>query len=174
MSNTLARVRAILITTPLRWNQLIEAVPEDLLHAPPAPGEWSALDCLQHLLDTERLVFPVRLEALRRGHGFPDFDPMQQGTGGTDAPAALAASFAQLRARSLTALATVTEDEFGRQGQHAKLGTVNLEQLLHTWAAHDLNHTIQAERAVMQPFIRACGPWHVFFTGNRIDPEKVT
>jgi hypothetical protein len=26
-------------------------------------------------------------------------------------------------------------------------------------AAHDLNHTVQAERALMQPFIAGSGPW---------------
>jgi hypothetical protein len=26
-----------------------------------------------------------------------------------------------------------------------------------------LNHTIQAERALMQPFMLGCGPWRPFF-----------
>ena len=39
------------------------------------------------------------------------------------------------------------------QARHQELGPVTLEQLLHEWAAHDLMHTVQAERALMQPFI---------------------
>jgi hypothetical protein len=30
--------------------------------------------------------------------------------------------------------------------------------MIHEWAAHDLMHTIQGERALMQPFIADCGP----------------
>lgn len=37
------------------------------------------------------------------------------------------------------------------------------------WPAHDLNHTIQAERSLMQPFIRGCGPWRKYFFGQIIE-----
>jgi hypothetical protein len=29
-------------------------------------------------------------------------------------------------------------------------------------AGHDLMHTVQAERALMQPFIAGCGPWQPY------------
>jgi hypothetical protein len=56
--------------------------------------------------------------------------------------------------------------------QHPALGTVTLAQMLHTWAAHDLNHTIQAERALMQPFMLGCGPWRSFFKDHEIAAAK--
>ena len=37
-----------------------------------------------------------------------------------------------------------------------------------SWAAHDLNHTIQAERALMQPFMLGCGPWRSFFRDHEV------
>jgi hypothetical protein len=44
--------------------------------------------------------------------------------------------------------------------------------MLQTWAAHDLNHTVQAERALMQPFMRGCGPWRHFFRAHEAaDPD---
>jgi hypothetical protein len=46
------------------------------------------------------------------------------------------------------------------------LGTVTLAEFLHEWAAHDLNHTLQAERALMQPFIAGCGPWRGYFADH--------
>ena len=55
-------------------------------------------------------------------------------------------------------LECVAPQDFNRTAEHSELGTVTLGQLLHEWAAHDLNHTIQAERAVMQLFIEGCGP----------------
>ena len=47
---------------------------------------------------------------------------------------------------------------------HSELGPVTLGQAMDTWAAHDLNHTMQAERALMQPFISGSGAWRVRFT----------
>ena len=38
-----------------------------------------------------------------------------------------------------------------------------MDELLNEWAAHDLMHTVQAERALMQPFIQGCGPWQHYF-----------
>jgi hypothetical protein len=175
MSDTLSRIRAILTTTPLRWTQLAETVPDDLFRLRPAPGEWSALECLQHVIDTERQAFPQRLAALRRQQDIPAFDPETQGTQGTgdDTPAALAATFAELRAAHLALVAQVTEAEFGYGGGHSELGPVTVGELLHEWAAHDLDHTIQAERALIQPFIRGCGAWQLYFSANRIDAGQI-
>lgn len=66
MNDILTESRAILQTMPLRWQNLAESLPPSLLDLPPAEGEWSALDCLQHLVDTERWVFPVRVAGI--GH----------------------------------------------------------------------------------------------------------
>lgn len=53
-------------------------------------------------------------------------------------------------------------------GDVPALGTVTLAQMLHTWAAHDLNHTIQAERALIQLFMLGCGPWRSFFRDHEV------
>ncbi|NTW03227.1 MAG: DinB family protein [Oscillochloris sp.] len=173
MGEILTHIRAILSTTPLRWSQLTAIIPDDLLRQRPAPAEWSALECLQHIVDTERLVFPLRLETLRHARDIPALDPDQQGSHGAGdlTPAALAAVFAQLRAANLEALAQVRAQELDQSGIHSELGRVTLGQMLHEWAAHDLDHTIQAERALMQPFIRGCGPWQSYFATNQIASE---
>ena len=172
MSDILEQIRAILTATPLRWVELATRLPDAALRQRPAPAEWSAVECLQHLVDTERAVLPVRVAALRAGSDIPAFDPEREGTPGSAAPTAaeLAVTFAQLRAESLRELAEVTEELFDRGGNHSELGPVTLGQLLHEWAAHDLDHTIQAERALMQPYIRGCGPWQSYFTANTIAP----
>lgn len=169
MSETMARIRAVLSTTPQRWTQLAETLPAELLRRRPAPAEWSALECLQHIVDTEQ-IFPQRVAALRQAQDIPAFDPQREGTQGSGAPepAALVASFVRMRAESLALLAEVREEEFGQGGRHRELGPVTLGQLLHEWAAHDLDHTIQAERALMQPFIEGCGAWQPYFAANRI------
>ena len=172
MNDVLTSASAVLSVTPARWASLAQTVPADLLSLPPAPGEWSALECLQHLIDTEP-VFQFRIEAFLAGRDFPDFDPDSQGTK-PDArlkPVDLAAEYARLRAAGLAALACLTLGDLDRQATHQELGRVTLSEMVHEWAAHDLMHTVQAERALMQPFIRDCGPWHGYFKDHFVVEE---
>ena len=170
MKNLLQPVHAILLTTPARWLSLTETLPVELLTRPPAPKEWSALECLLHLLDTEQYIFPPRVQAFLAGRDLEAYNPDTQGTqmDASTKPAEIAASFAQLRARSLEALAQVTKTDLSRTTRHSELGTVTLEEMLHEWAAHDLMHTVQAERAVMQPFIAGSGPWRPYFADHDV------
>jgi uncharacterized damage-inducible protein DinB len=169
LNTSLEYVQAILSTTPERWQRLVSTLPIDLLTRPPAAGEWSALNCLQHLLVAERVLFPARFHAFLAGQDLIDFDPHQQHADlDSLTPEQLAAAFARYRQESLALLRQVKDDDLERTSQHPKFGTVTLAQLLHTWAAHDLNHTIQAERALMQPFMLGCGPWRAFFQDHEI------
>jgi hypothetical protein len=168
MTDVLARVKAVLASTPTHWLNMTEVLPVDLLNHSPATGEWSATECLIHLLDTEH-IFPARVQALLAGQAIPAFDPDTQGTKDTtSSPGKLAAEFAGLRQAGLAVLERVAPQDFNRTAEHSELGTVTLGQLLHEWAAHDLNHTIQAERAVMQPFIQGSGPWRSYFRDHEV------
>ena len=161
--------RSVLQTTSVRWSGWAEALPAELLRRPPAPGEWSALDCLQHLVDTEQDVFAARVGFLLAEQDFPAFDPDREGTqpAGDVNPVDLAARFSRQRKDSLALLETVTNADLGKRARHAELGVVTLDELLHEWAGHDLMHTVQAEQALMQPFIEGCGPWQPYFSAHR-------
>mgnify|MGYP002392468774 CR=1 FL=1 len=78
-------------------------------------------------------------------------------------PADLAEEFAGLRAESFRALAGIGAADLVRSARHQELGVVTLNEMVHEWAAHDLMHTVQAERALMQPFILESGPWLKYF-----------
>jgi uncharacterized damage-inducible protein DinB len=161
-------VRAVLSTTPERWLSLIAALPAELLKRPPAAGEWSAVGCLQHLVDTERLVFPARVQYLLAEQDFPAFNPDSEGSQAQPelSPLALAQTFAELRRQSLRQLDQLTAADLDRQARHAELGPVTLREMLHEWAGHDLMHTVQAEQSLMQPFIAGCGPWQRYFNDH--------
>lgn len=163
MTDTLNMVKAVLTTTAPRWLNMTKTLPVDLLNHQPAADEWSATECLIHLLDTEH-IFPARVQALLAGQAIPAFNPDTQGTKrATSSLEQLANEFASLRQASLAELEHITPQDFNRSAEHSELGTVTLGQLLHEWAAHDLNHTIQAEKAIMQPFIHGSGPWRPYF-----------
>jgi len=170
MDELVASVREVLSTTPDRWRVLTASVEPSLLGRPPAPGEWSAVDCLQHLLDTEVGAFAVRVEAFLAGRDFENFDPDAPGSRPVPgaAPVKMADQLAEARSRSLTRLATITEADLDRTSRHAELGLVTLREMLNEWAAHDLMHTVQAERALMQPFIAGSGKWRGFFADHDV------
>jgi uncharacterized damage-inducible protein DinB len=169
LNNLLEYVLAVLSTTPERWQRLVSTLPIDLLTRPPVAGEWSALHCLQHLLDAERLNFPVRFHAFLAGRDFVAFDPNRAAPDlDAQTPEQLAAAFARSRQESLVLLKHVGDDDLRRTVRHPQLGTVMLAEMLHTWAAHDLNHMVQAERALMQPFMLGCGPWRLFFRDHEV------
>jgi hypothetical protein len=171
-NNVLLWIKSVLETTPARWINLSQTLPGELLKRSPAPREWSALECLQHLVDTERHVFPVRVKYLLAGQDFPAFDPDGQGTVLEEGKSAgdLAVEFANMRRGSMELLEQLNSNDLEKRARHQELGVVTLSELLHEWAGHDLMHTVQAERALMQPFIAACGPWQRYFADHAIDP----
>jgi hypothetical protein len=106
---------------------------------------------------------------LLTGQPIVAFDPDIEGTKNSDQnPAQLAHKFADMRRTSLEAIDLVTIQDLLQTGEHSELGTVTLGELLHEWAAHDLTHTVQAERALMQPFIAGSGPWRSYFRDHDV------
>ena len=173
MNTFIEDVQAVLSATPERWQRLVSTLSADLLARPPMEGEWSALACLRHLLDAEHHIFPVRVKAFLAGQNFTDFDPNQQhADSAAQTPDQLVSTFARDRQENVLLFKLIQESDLQRTLQHPRLGTVTLSQLLHNWAAHDLMHTVQAERALMQPFMHACGPWRPFFRDHEATPRQ--
>lgn len=169
MDEERSRLRAVLATTPARWLALTGELPDELLQRAPAPGEWSAVDCLRHLRDVEQDVFQERVRAFRAGETLVPYDPEWKGSPPGESPADLAADLARRREASLALLAEVQAGELALTAHHPEYGRdVRLGELLTYWAAHDLMHTVQAERALMQPFIEGAGPWRVMTADHDI------
>lgn len=168
MEDTLGTVLSVLKSTPRRWIHLAETISPELLRRPAAPKEWSAHDCLQHMVDTERMVFPQRIGYLLRGEDFPAFDPDKDGAkqAGASGSLDLAREFDRLRAESVKMLSHLISADLSRSAKHRELGTVSLEEMLNEWAGHDLMHTVQGERAILQVFIAGCGPWKKYFSDH--------
>lgn len=169
MSDLLEAATRILSTTAARWQRLAESTPEDLLLREPAPGEWSAAQCLQHLLVAERSVFGPRLRAVLEGGDMAAFDPNaprppEAERGPVEAAAALAAA----REEHLAVLSGLTDADLDREARHPEYGMLPLRVILSTWAAHDLQHTVQAEEALMQAFLPGTGPFRFRFAAHEV------
>jgi hypothetical protein len=72
--------------------------------------------------------------------------------------------FAERRAANLTALADLhlTDADLRRTGTHPTFGAVTMEQLLATWAVHDLTHLAQIVRVLAKRYDATVGPWKEF------------
>lgn len=172
MSDVIELTLSVLRTSVDRWSA-IARMDASLLARQPAPGEWSALQALQHAVATETAVFRYRVLAIRAGEAFPGVDPDADGS--VDrierTAADLVSELAAKRAESLVTLETLTPADLPLVGQHAELGPVTMEQLLNEWAAHDTNHIVQAERAIMQLFVLGSGPWRSYFADHDAERE---
>ena len=174
MEDILMEAQTILRTTPLRWENLTENVSAELLTRVPAPGEWSALDCLLHLIEVETFVMPVRVKNILAGQDFAAFNPDSQGKKAMSqlSPVQISAQFSALRTESLRVFDRLTPADLTLTARHKELGIVSLSELLHEWAGHDLMHTVQAERVMLQPFIQGCGPWRPYFKDHIVDGKS--
>ncbi len=121
----------------------------------PAPGEWSANECVGHLIEAERRGFAGRIRRIidaahgDRPHLPPDlesWDPPAVAEARRDHlrdPHALADEFASLRAEGVALVRTVTEDDLARSGIHPDVGPLRVDELLGEWVHHDRNHVRQ-------------------------------
>ncbi len=169
MTDVLDSARRLLSTTAGRWQSLVETTPEELLQRPPAPGEWSAADCLNHLLLTERAVFGARLRAIIEGRDLTTFDPdAPRDPDPERTPREAALALAAERGENLAVLSGLTLADLERSSPHPEYGMVALRVVLNAWAAHDLQHTVQAEEALMQAFIPGTGPFRFRFADHEV------
>ena len=169
MTDLLDSARRLLSITPGRWQSLVEAAPDELLQRAPAPGEWSAAQCLDHMLVAERAVFGARLRAILDGRDLPGFDPNAPREPEAErTPRAVAAALAVEREANIGVLAGLTQADLDRAGRHPEYGMVPLRVILNTWTAHDLQHTVQAEEALMQAFIPGTGPFRFRFADHEV------
>lgn len=171
MENILTLAKVMLASTPVRWQYLLDTYSLDLLERAPAVGEWSALECLQHLVDVDTVSTPVRLKAFLAGEDFPAFNPADHAPKKSPSPA-LGAEFTKLRQQNLLLLNQVQPENLNNEAWHPEYGIVTLSHFLHHLIAHDLMHTVQAEQAIMQPFIQGSGAWDVNYTAHIIDPLR--
>ncbi len=123
---------------------------EDLAR-PPASGEWSAVQALEHLLHSEELL-AARVERLLT-EAEPDLaaaavwaktPASDEGSAATgDTASALAAKISTLRHATVTRLAGLPESDWGRGGNHPEWGRVTVLAQAAYFARHEASHLAQ-------------------------------
>jgi hypothetical protein len=117
----------------------------------PDPGEWSANECVGHLIESERRGFAGRIRAIitappDRAPILETWDPPAVAAARHDDTrdaAALADEFAALRTESVGLVRALTPADLERIGQHPHVGPLRVDELLAEWVHHDRNHLRQ-------------------------------
>jgi len=117
----------------------------------PKAGEWSANECVGHLIEAERRGFSGRIrQILAAPPGVPAalvaWDPPAVAEARRDHErdeAELAAEFAALRAESVAQVRALASAHLDRYGIHPHVGPLHVHELLGEWVHHDRNHIRQ-------------------------------
>ena len=118
----------------------------------PEPGEWSANECVGHLLEAERRGFAGRIRTILAGAAagrtptLEGWDPPAVAAARRDdlrSGAELAAEFDSMRADGVELVRALRPGDLARAGVHPEVGLLRVDELLGEWVHHDRNHIRQ-------------------------------
>jgi hypothetical protein len=135
------------------WRELIDRADGDC-RARPAPGEWSVMDCLGHMADSE-LVTSARYRWVL-AENEPALQSWDQEAWARrfdhthDDAATMLDLFAALRHTNVALWQRTPVADRARFGVHAERGPESFELLFRLQAGHGRLHRAQAERALAE------------------------
>jgi hypothetical protein len=131
-------IRTRLATFPAALAEAARAAPQE----PPAPGEWSPIEIVRHLIAVEEEVWHRRLDQLRT-EDHPRWRWVEPGQW-LGSPAAglddVLASHARVRAETLKILDALGPDGWAGTGTHDTYGVLDVAGLMTVAADHDDEH----------------------------------
>ena len=142
----------VIAETAERLRTVLEALGDERLERPPAPGKWSARQILCHLADCE-IVFAFRLrQALAEDHHV--IQPFDQDLWATlynpcDAETALTV-FTAVRRWNIRLIYSLSPADMEKKLTHPERGEMTFQVVIETMAGHDLNHLAQIQRIASQ------------------------
>lgn len=173
MTPLLQRIVPVLERTPAVLDAQLRGLPDEWINATDGPAAWSPLIVVGHMIHAEEEDWMPRLRRILE-HGtalpFDPFDREGQFTKSAGKPMdVLLDDFASVRAQSLRDLHALDlqPEHMRSHGLHPVLGETSAQQLLATWAAHDLGHLVQINRTLARVLKPDVGPWAQFLSVMR-------
>ncbi|MCU0240487.1 MAG: DinB family protein [Pyrinomonadaceae bacterium] len=160
----------ILSQTPQTVNSLLSNLSHDWIYAKTEENSWNAFDIVGHYIHAEQTDWITRAKIiLAQGENttfepFDRFAQLELSKGKTLKE--LLETFAKMRQKNLEILQSwnLTENQLKLKGIHPELGEVTLEQLLATWADHDLTHIRQLVTILAKQYTDNVGVWKQYLS----------
>jgi hypothetical protein len=159
---------ALLSRTPAALDALLRGLPETWTRSDEGPGTWSAYDIVGHLIAGETTDWMPRVRIILdqgEARAFDPFDMLAHRKEDQFRPLEkLLDDFTHLRRTNLAALESLNlqPQDLALRGRHPELGVVTLQNLLATWAVHDLTHLHQLSRVMGHQYREEVGPWGAY------------
>lgn len=161
---------AVLSRTPQVLDTLLRGLDAAWIDATEGPDTWSPYVVVGHLIHGERTDWIPRARIIlsqgqdRRFAPYDRFAQFRESEGQTLDE--LLDTFRRLRAENLQTLSAwaLSDAQLALEGEHPAFGAVSLRQLLATWVAHDLAHTVQITRVMATQYREAVGPWREYLS----------
>lgn len=180
MEGAVAEPIEILRRTPDVLRALLTGLPDSWTDTADTPDGWRPRDVVGHLITGELTDWLARTRRILEDgttKAFDRFDRHAMLDRDTGVPLdELIERFAELRARNLAEFESmVSNGELDRRGMHPSLGEVTLDNLLNTWAVHDLDHLGQVFAGLAGSHDTDVGPWSKYLgiLLRRTDPAAV-
>ena len=164
MDSAVAEPIEILRRTPELLRALLKGLPETWINTADTPDGWRPRDVVGHLITGELTDWLARTRRILEDgttQAFDRFDRHAMLERDRGVPLdALVERFAELRERNLAEFESlVSDEELDRRGMHPSLGEVTLDNLVNTWAVHDLDHIGQIFAGLAGSHDAEVGPW---------------
>ncbi|CAN5525784.1 hypothetical protein BH18ACI1_BH18ACI1_23650 [soil metagenome] len=170
MDFQISKTIEILSQTPATLKSLLDNFSDEWIFAKEEKDGWSPFDIVGHYSHGEETDWIPRAEiilAQGENKSFEPFDRFAQlelSKGKTIS--VLLEIFAGLRQKNIETLKSwnLTEEQLKLKGIHPELGEVTLEQLLATWAVHDLTHIRQIVTVIAKQYTENVGAWKQYLS----------
>jgi hypothetical protein len=126
----------------------LAAVGDDVARWRPAPGEWSANECLGHIIEADKRGFGGRIARILDEDGVAEqgWDQLAVAAARRDNERTVRDILEEFRTGRDAGIALVDglrTDQLERAAVHDRVGRVTVQDLLHEWVFHDRNHLRQ-------------------------------
>ena len=170
MDFQISKTIEILSQTPTTVKSLLGNLSDEWNFAPDGENSWSPFDVIGHYIHGEETDWIPRAEIiLSQGENltfepFDRFAQLDKSEGQTMSE--LLETFANLRQKNIEILTSwnLTDEQLKLKGVHPELGEVTLEQLLATWAVHDLTHIRQLVSVLAKQYTENVGAWKQYLS----------
>lgn len=160
----------ILLQTPQTIKSLIGNLSDEWVFASEGEGKWTPFEIVGHYIHAEETDWIPRAEIiLAQGESvvFEPFDRFAHLEKFRDHELSeLLEIFDKLRRANIEKLKSwnLTDEKLKLIGFHPELGECTLQQLLATWAVHDLTHLRQIAVVLAQQYAENVGAWKQYLS----------